>query len=91
MRRNYIIVIIILFISSVCVLGIRQARGNIVSKIDLSKIPLEIGDWRGEDLEIKDDIYKALETEDIIIRRYTGSADNSIFFKNAARTVIIIG
>ena len=80
MRRNYLIVIIILFISSVCVLGIRQARGNIVSKIDLSKIPLEIGDWKGEELVIEDDLYEALETKDIIIRRYTGSAGNPIFF-----------
>ena len=78
-ERRYWIVVSILAVAAVCVIGIGQARSSVTFSIDLDKIPLEIGSWQGRELEVEKEIYEALETKDIIIRRYDKGKD-SIYF-----------
>lgn len=72
-RKKYLVVLVILFIAVLFMIKIERTKGRVSSGIDLSKFPLVIGEWKGEDLEISERVYEILETKDVMIRRYKDS------------------
>ncbi len=43
----------------------------------LGRLPLELGDWKGKDVELDDAIVKATDTDDHVNRTYWRSSDNA--------------
>jgi len=41
----------------------------------VSRLPMQIGDWTGRDLPIDEQAYKILETKNLVLREYTRGAD----------------
>ncbi len=68
--RKYLIVIVILIIASVFVLKIGQAKDKITTEINLSGVPLKLGDWEGREVGLPDSVYEILGTRDVLSRQY---------------------
>jgi EpsI family protein len=56
-----------------------QARGIKPNDIDLSSIPLEVGDWKGKDIGISKRDMEILETDDVLMREYENSAGYKVY------------
>lgn len=46
--------------------------------VDIGKFPYTIGDWKGKDLEITEQEYKILETQNLILREYTNPQNEKV-------------
>ncbi|MBN2121198.1 MAG: EpsI family protein [Candidatus Omnitrophica bacterium] len=79
MRRNYLIVIALLLVSCIFVLRIENVKAKVSSEVELKKLPLQIASWQGEDLQLPEDVYKSLETRDILMRRYEDASSIPIY------------
>ena len=69
-RRNYLVVVIILFVANLFVFKIEQTKKKVHNSASLSSFPLQINTWRGQDIELSERIYQILETKDVIMRQY---------------------
>ncbi|MCK4810367.1 MAG: EpsI family protein [Candidatus Omnitrophica bacterium] len=77
-RKHYLIVVIILAAASVLVLKIERRKVSTHSLADFGKLPFEIGNWQGKNLDVSQDVYEILETEDILIRQYKDKEGDSL-------------
>ncbi len=57
---------------------IQSKQSKQKTEIDLSKIPLDIGEWRGKEIPIDKQTKDILETNSVLIREYTNSKDDAI-------------
>jgi EpsI family protein len=48
-------------------------------EIDIRMFPYTVGDWKGRDLEVAENVYEILETRNLISREYVTSANDKIF------------
>jgi len=77
-RIRYIILIGILSIFSVIIFWIQYKQPVQKINVDISKIPLNIGEWQGEDIAIDKKTKDILETESVLMRKYV-KGDNSVW------------
>ena len=77
-NKNYLVVIAILFVACLFVIKIEQAKGKVSSTDYLSQIPLNVGQWQGQDIGVSNDVYEILETKDVIIRQYFDKDGDSV-------------
>jgi len=70
LRMRFTFLIVILFLSSVTVFVLTSDTKEKKKEIDLTKLPLEIGQWKGKDLPVEQNIRDILETNMVMIREY---------------------
>jgi len=77
-NRKCVIVIFILAVSLIIVFKVENLTGETVNKVNLSNLPLNIGNWHGVDIQSPDYVFEILETKDVLTRRYSDHIGNSI-------------
>ena len=65
------IVFVVLLAAVLLVLWMDYNQSQIVTGIDLSLIPYDIGGWRGEEMPKSDDDRKRADAGDLVIRKYS--------------------
>ena len=76
-NKNYLTTVIILLITSIVVLNMEYGS-KVIADIDLKDLPVNVGQWYGEDIELSERVYEILETRDVIMRRYQNSNGDEI-------------
>ena len=77
-NRRYLVVFVILLVSAFVIINLARINSGVTADIDLAKLPLEIGGWKGEDLDVFDDVYEILGTKDLIMREYIDKQGDSL-------------
>ena len=65
--------LIMLFLFALCtgaLLSYSTNDSSQVSKYIISSLPLEIENWRGENLQVSEDVFRILQTQFIVVREY---------------------
>lgn len=78
-NKTFIIVIAILIIVSI--IGFKAympARFDIASRIKVSDFPMEIGEWKAEEIQLSERDYEILETRNLFVRDYKNQAGDSV-------------
>ena len=78
LRLRYLIFIAVLSIFATIVVWMQYKQPSDKSNVDISKIPLNVGDWQGEDAAIDKKTKDILETESVLMRKYT-KGENSVW------------
>jgi len=69
-QTRYLILICVLAISSLIILRIQNRQPVEKTNTDITKIPLKIGEWYGEEIQVDKSVKDILETESVIMRQY---------------------
>lgn len=69
-RRAYLIGLFLVLLSGFLTLLIERGREDILPAGDLDRLPLQIGDWRGEDIPVSDRDRAILGTDNLLLRLY---------------------
>ena len=75
---RYITLLIILILFSIGIVLIQYPFQRLKTNVDISRLPLEIGKWKGKDLVVDNKTKDALETDSILFREYK-SGDNLLW------------
>jgi EpsI family protein len=75
-RYNTLLIILIIF--AALIITIQYPFRGLKTKTDMSKLPLEIGAWKGKDIAVDDKIDDKLETDSILFREYK-NGENSVW------------
>ena len=70
MDRRFFIIVLLFLVISVMIFYKIHFRDTQEISIDISKFPLTIGTWKGENTLRDKNIFDILETEDLIVREY---------------------
>jgi EpsI family protein len=75
-----LITIVLLSLTLLGLIYFWQARRISAPEIQLGNIPipLQLGEWKGEDITISQRTYEILETKDALMRQYTNSQGESV-------------
>ena len=75
---GYISIVALLSVTSLFSINLYFQQRTSHDEIDINIFPDTIGDWKGRDLEIKENVYKILETRNLILREYVNSANDKL-------------
>ena len=67
---RYIVLIVILIIFSFLIVWVQFNQPQQKTSIDISKLPLDIGEWRGAEIPVDIQTKNILETDAVLMRRY---------------------
>ncbi len=76
---GYIIVIVLLVITSFFSLNLFFRQRTDSDKLDIRTFPHTVGNWKGKDLDVTEKEYKILETRNLISREYANPAGEKIY------------
>lgn len=77
--KKSIIVICLFCVSLVVVYKIEAFKGRPSATVSFSSIPLNVGNWKGKDIAIEENVYDILETRDVLTRSYTDAKGNVVY------------
>lgn len=90
MENIHVRCLILLVILTICAVLMRSIAPDTRARItntDLTRIPLTIGEWQGEEVPLDADVNAILETNAILARRYTRGQDTVwlviVFYENS--------
>lgn len=75
-QKRYIILIGVLSLFVTLILMIQYRHPVERINVDLSKVPLNIGEWQGEEISVDEETKDILETESVLMRKYTRGNDS---------------
>ncbi len=79
-QKRYIILIGIFVFFAGIILWVQSRPYIEKTNVNISaKIPLNVGDWKGEYISVDDETKNILETEEVLIRRYINSKEEKVF------------
>ncbi len=80
MKINHIVLLVLLSASYACIAWVRSGYSFTVEPPDfvLADLPLELGQWRGEEIEIRDDTVKVINAHSFVNRVYRDSIGRSV-------------
>lgn len=77
-NKTYLIVIVLLSLTLLGLIYFWQARSIPAAEIKLENIPLELGEWKGQDIALSERTYGILETKDVLMREYTNARGEKV-------------
>ncbi|MBU1085950.1 MAG: EpsI family protein [Candidatus Omnitrophica bacterium] len=80
MDKKFLIIISLLFFGVIGTMLFKLPEIDSSSDARISNVPQQIGEYSGTDIELKDEIYAMLETENIVMRAYEKKAQPLILF-----------
>jgi len=81
MTKPFIIIAAILAVSAAAIIHFEMEPPSVDKKHGFARrIPLEFGEWKGEELPNHPDVIRILRTDDLLMRIYTGSAKVQVVF-----------
>jgi EpsI family protein len=88
-KVRYVFLIIVLVFSAAIAVGV-QIRMNpgMKGSLDISGIPLTLGEWKGVNIPVENDIKSILETDMVLMRQYAHDSENPVslavvYYKNS--------
>ncbi len=80
LKLRYLIVVILLIVTTTVVSALQydSSADDTTGFVDLQKIPMQVGNWNGQDLHLDESVYEILETRAIIHRNYTDNLGHTI-------------
>jgi len=78
--KRCLITIAILFLTAVSIFYYRFENKSPITVVDIGKIPLEFGSWKGIDIPVEDEVCDILETESILMREYMNKNLEKVWF-----------
>lgn len=75
---GYVVIIALLAITSFFSIDLFFKERTSHDKLDIRKLPYQIGQWRGEDLEITEREYGILETRNLVFRKYVNPSKEEV-------------
>ena len=80
LKFRYLIVVILLTVTIFVVYSLRydSYRDDEINSDELQEIPMQFGDWQGQDLQLDEMVFEILETNAIIHRNYMDKHGNII-------------
>ncbi|MCG2711696.1 MAG: EpsI family protein [Candidatus Omnitrophica bacterium] len=73
--KRYLTIVFLLVIVFCFILTHKHLYNFAKINVDINKIPLTIGSWQGKGISLSDDIFKILETEDVLVREYSNNSE----------------
>jgi EpsI family protein len=80
MDKKFIIIIGILFVGVIGTMVFKLPEIDSSSDVRIANIPQQIGEYKGKDISLKDEIYAMLETKNIVMRTYEKISEPPILF-----------
>ena len=77
---GYIVIIVMLVCAGYFALSRYFLQREDHDIVDIHAFPQQIGEWRGEDIELTEKEYDILETRNLIMRKYTNAADRRVLY-----------
>jgi EpsI family protein len=77
-NRNYIIAAILLILAFIFTFKLDKANRVSFSCKDFTKFPQVLGNWTGKDIPLEENVYKVLQTRDVLMREYKDKEGNSL-------------
>ena len=74
-----IILTIMAIVTALSLAAYLPARTDIALKTKVANFPKEIGEWKGTDLPIEENVYQILETRNLFIRNYKNTQGDSVY------------
>jgi len=78
-NNNFLITVIILTVVALIAVPFYYYVPNSKEEASVSNIPLELGDWKGKDLEIEERVFEILETRNLIMREYESKQGEKVY------------
>jgi len=75
---RYFIAIALMFLAFLCIAQIEQANSVSHTTKDFSTFPMTIGNWKGTDIELTEDVYEILQTRDVLVREYKDDKGDAV-------------
>jgi len=78
---RYLLVVFILSSTAIVIYKLKydSSHDQTAGLAALQNIPMQFGNWQGEDLFLEESVYSILETRAIIHRKYSNEQDDSIY------------
>jgi len=76
--KNYWVIVGILLLSSLFIFRVSMVKRKVAYTARLQKLPLNIGEWQGNNLGVSGSVYQILGTKDVLIRRYRDKAGDVV-------------
>ncbi|MBU1043270.1 MAG: EpsI family protein [Candidatus Omnitrophica bacterium] len=80
MDKKFLIIIGLLFFGVIGTMVFKLPEIDSSSDARIANIPMQIGEYSGTDIELKDEIYEMLETKNIVMRLYDKQSQPPILF-----------
>lgn len=78
-KLGFIIIVVLLSVTSILSLNLFFKERIARDELDIHKFPYQIGQWKGQDLEVTERDYKILETRNLISRQYVSPSNESLW------------
>lgn len=78
-KSFFIVVGILIVVAGLALIAYLPARTDIALKTKVSDFPKEIGEWKGTDLPLEENVYEILETRNLFIRDYKNAKGDSVY------------
>lgn len=78
-KKRYFIIIFLLSLTVSMVLIYQNMNKHIFPSVDVSKIPMQIGNWVARDIPLEKKIFDILQTPSVLVREYADSQGKRVF------------
>lgn len=78
-KTFFIVCAVLALVAVVGIIAYLPARMDIGLKVKVSDFPLTVGEWKGKEEPIGDDVYRILETRNLFIREYKNKAGDLVY------------
>jgi len=78
-KYNFLITVVILCITALIAVPFYYFVPKEKNIAQVSNLPLQIGEWKGEELEVDELVYKILETKNLIVREYESADGEKVY------------
>ena len=79
MKYNFSITIVILCITALIAIPFYYFVPEVKDIAQVSGLPLQIGEWKGTELEVDELVYKILETRNLVVREYESTSGEKVY------------
>ncbi len=76
--KNITFILTVIILLGVAIIVIIPAKFDLQQEAQMSNFPKKFGDWKGEDLELRESDYAILETKNLIMRDYKNSKGEKV-------------
>src|SRR3990167_4372450 len=78
-KTFFVVLGVLIVVAGLALMAYLPARTDIALNTKVADFPKEIGEWKGTDLPIEENVYQILETRNLFIRDYKNAKGDSVY------------
>ena len=78
-KTFFVVLGVLIVVAGLALMAYLPTRTDIALSTKVSDFPKEIGEWKGTDLPIEENVYEILETRNLFIRDYKNAKGESVY------------